>query len=66
MIMILRYIVLAGSRYYPVAWGDYRGEFATLELAETAAKDFISNEPHYDRWYQVVDLMTKEVVAQSR
>lgn len=65
MIMILRYIVLAGSRYYPVGWNDYRGEFATQETAEQAAKNFVKQDNDYAPWWQVVDLMTKEVVAQS-
>lgn len=65
MIMILRYIVLAGSKYYPSRWNDYRGEFATQEAAVQAAKDFVHQDDDYSPWWQVVDLMTKEVVASS-
>lgn len=53
-----RYIVFAGSDYYPGGgWGDFRGDFDTLEEARALIKTLLD----YD-WQQIVDTFTKEEV----
>lgn len=64
MIMILRYMVLIGDYDTPYHWDSmYAGEFATVEAAVESAREKIKTAA--DDYYEVVDLMTKKVVAEG-
>jgi hypothetical protein len=66
MIMILRYIVLAGESYTPLRWQDYKREFANPADAIQWGKDWVALQPYPEKyWFQVVDLMLKQVVVES-
>lgn len=62
MIMILRYIILAGP---PSGWAGYVGEFADKDVALNHALDMMTKDDNL-LWFQVVDLMTKQIVATER
>lgn len=51
---IKRYIVLAGSNYYPSGWDDFYGAYDTLEEAKSAVERSI----HFFDWANVIDLST--------
>lgn len=63
MIMILRYIVLAGNpKRYLSGWGAYQGEAPTMEAALEIAQKFEESEG-IPCWYEIIDLMTKEITV---
>ena len=50
-----RYLIFAGADYYPAGgWGDFVGDFDTLEEAIAKAKTLGSN------WKEIIDLMDIE------
>lgn len=64
MIMISRYIALVGDWDTPYNWDSmYAGEFATVEEAVKATKEKILEEG--DDYWEVIDLMSKKVVAEG-
>ena len=52
--MFNRFLVLAGSDYYPAGWHDYRQTFNTEEEAIAFAEEYVRPEPY--RWAEVVRL----------
>ena len=47
----MSYLLFAGHSYYPGGgWTDFRGEYSSLESAETAAQTMFGS---YD-WFQIV------------
>lgn len=55
------FVVFWGYKYYAApGWQNYIGDAETLEEAINIGKEKCSNE--YE-WWQVVDLMKKEIVA---
>lgn len=64
MIMILRYMVIAGDYDTPYHWDSmYAGEFATVEAAVAQGRAMVGNGS--EDYYEVIDLMTKKVVAEG-
>lgn len=59
-----RYIVLAGSVYYPSKWDDYRQSFDDLEQAKAFGDGWLVGEGCL-AWYQVIDLTTMTVAAEK-
>ena len=55
--------MFVGYYYYPSRWDDFVDDFDTIKEAE----EYVDNiqRPQYGngrRWYQIVDVRTKEVV----
>lgn len=61
----MRYIVLAGSNYYPAVWDDFRGTAHTIKKAVNVAENYINNPTYWDHsfYYNIVDRVTLKVVA---
>lgn len=56
-----RYLLFAGSQYYPRGgWHDFQGAFNSLPAAHTAAADLMSAMGRSEAyaWWSVVDLET--------
>ena len=53
-----RYIVLAGSTYYPAAWQDFRGSRDTIEEAVELAEQALAGGAE---WFQIIDKETDRV-----
>ena len=64
MILISRYIVLAGQVYYPIGWGDYRESYPTELEARAGGFSFVWGDP--GKWFQVVDLYEKKIVFEAK
>lgn len=64
LMTLKRYLLFAGSQYYPSGgWDDLKGSFDTLEEA-VAAGDHVDDLSIRDHdWFQVVDSMTGEIVS---
>lgn len=58
-----RFAVFAGDVYYPCGgWNDYRESFDTLD----EARRYVFNWACRADWWHIVDLTTREVVAQAK
>ena len=59
-----RYALFVGERYYPGKWSDFIDYFDSIDeaLIKTRSTKYDDND---DYWYQVVDLKTAKVVADS-
>ncbi len=59
---MLRFLVFAGSNYYPVGgWEDRQGSFNSLAEAIASAKMVAKRE--FDGWWHVVDIQEGKIVA---
>jgi hypothetical protein len=57
----LRFLVFAGSHYYPLGgWEDFRGSAATFDDAEAAAIAMKCD------WHQVIDMETGQEVRSGQ
>ena len=63
-----RYILFIGDYYYPNRWGDFVGDFDTIEEARVKAYSEKDNEYHqngYGQWYQIIDTETKTICEEG-
>lgn len=58
---VQRYIVLAGSTYYPNGWMDYKKSFVDLNLAKEWCADWLAGDSSRS-WAEVVDLTDMKIV----
>lgn len=60
-----QFLLFGGERYYPRGgWSDLQGKFDDFDLAKTAAE--LAFNPKDGRWWQIVDLETMDVAAESK
>ena len=59
-----RYLLFMGSNYYPSGgWEDFVGSFPSVEGALVYA---LEGHGHSRDWFQVVDLISGEIVRQGK
>ena len=59
---MLQFALFGGENYYPAGgWEDFQDTYATLEEAVAGGSVYLNEG--YGRWYHVVDLSTRSIVA---
>lgn len=59
---IKRYLVFAGSNYYPERWGDYLCSFDSLEAASLYV---FANKDKTD-WIEIIDLLVEQQEKENK
>ena len=60
----MRFLVFAGSDYYPDGgWEDFIGAYPSQTEAVSVAQAQHERRKQHDRWWHVVDLDTRTIVA---
>lgn len=65
---MLQFALFGGENYYPAGgWEDFQDTYATLEEAVAGGRVYLNEDLYegYGRWYHVVDLSTRSIVAQG-